>query len=111
MGSLIVTAELALCLIVAIAIPIATMWAASQFVGQRRPPFWFKRLVYLVAVLGLLYGVLHSFTGSDFQTLLGGLALAWVAGSVITALVGLQEMLDAKRGSGIAGKEDPPVSP
>lgn len=112
MGSIVTTAELALCLLVMIAIPTGTIWAAGQYVGQRQPSIRVKWIAYLVSMLGVLYGVVHEFTVDDLHSLPSGLAVSWVVGSVIAAVIGLQEMvLYAKVRPAATGQDNPTREP
>ena len=79
-------------LIVAISIPLVSMWSLKQVVGQREPPRWFRRTAHLLIAVGVCYGCWRMFLSFAGEAgLLNGLLLAWVLGSAIASLVTFQE--------------------
>ncbi|MER9458176.1 hypothetical protein [Mesorhizobium sp. M0478] len=83
---------------VAISLPLAAMYAAGQFVGQKPPPAFLKLAVTLAVGAGLLMAV----AGALLSARQGGMSLrdwfllAWVAGSALTGQVALLELLGSK---------------
>ena len=86
-----VVAEALVFIAVAVGIAFATMWSARQFAGQRPPHLFAQWGVLWLVVLGLLYGVVHGLHLEDLRSPLALVLMAWVAGSVLSAIIAVQE--------------------
>lgn len=87
-------------IVVTVAIPLALAWTNGQFLGQRNPPSWARKVAIAVTSCGLGWcalpfikdriGELRDQADPGGLTL-SVLAIAWVAGSCIAAAVALQD--------------------
>lgn len=85
---------------IAVCMPLVAMYAAGEFVGQRRPPAWLQMVMVGVIGIGLLVAVMSTGfamkADADGMTAKEWVILAWVAGSALTGQIGLLNWIHAK---------------
>jgi len=83
---------------IAVPIPLAAMYAAGKFVGQKPPTPIVKSVVTLAVGAGLLIALVGALLGArqNGMSFEDWFLLAWAAGSALAGQVALLELLGRK---------------
>lgn len=77
--------------------PMAYMWSAGKFVGQKPPPKRAKAALLGIATFGIGYSTLLAVLQTGFGDVVSLLLAALLAGCGVTGIVALQESFEEEQ--------------